>query len=406
MGGSPNTRRKYVLIASGAVLLSCHGEYVPFSEACSNGDLEVGEICDDQNEVDGDGCNNDCTLSGTEQWTSCIESFADPAVRAAGVAFDWQGNPILVATIVSEEGGPAKIWTRGFNPEGEVRWTSVCCDEPDTDFVAVDAAKSILTADKTIVIGGRINGGAHSDASLVLVLDGNGDRLWQATATDMEPVLAVTAGSVDRVYAAVERDGKPVLLGLGSESWNRTIETASDGQFTARALDGFSSLYAAGVIEGGAAKQCGWLGRYDSGQFLWQSEDGNGRYLDLAVNYAGGDVYALAMTPCSGSAQTTVHHYDSAGIRSSELEFPAPHMDATGLGLAIDNSQRLTILAEGAGGPTLTRIAADGSMLWTTAVPMLKAQTLAVAAATGHVALGGVNQKGGKVDVCLRYHSP
>ena len=409
MGGSPSLRRECLLVVFVALVLSCYGEYVSLAEACGDGRLDPGELCDDHNDVEGDGCNNDCTASATEQWTRCIESFPHPDVRANGVSFDREGNPVLLATIVSEEGGDAKVWTRSFDQDGAVLWTSVCCDEPGSDYVASAAGGPVVSADGGIVIGGRITGGAMNDASLVLSLGGDGDLLWQAEPTELEPVAAITALATDRVFALVERGGEPVLLGLGAKSWSRAVAAASAGTFTARALelDGTAALYAAGVIDEGPAKGCGWLGRYgnDGGQFFWQAEDGDARYLDVAVDPSAGRVYALAMAPCSGAARTTVHRYDASGLRSSDGEFPAPRLDATGLGLAVDGAGRLTILAEEAAGPTLTRIAADSTMLWTAAVPGLAAQVLAVAP-TGRIAVGGIQQKGGKVDVCLRTLTP
>ena len=36
----------------------------PVEDDCGNGLLEAGEVCDDGNEVDADGCNRDCRQSG------------------------------------------------------------------------------------------------------------------------------------------------------------------------------------------------------------------------------------------------------------------------------------------------------------------------------------------------------
>ena len=408
MAGSPSTLREHALMAAASFVISCYGDYVSLSEACGDGQVAAGELCDDGNDIDGDGCNNDCSLAATEQWTRCIPSFVHPDVRANGAAFDSAGNAILVATIVSEDGGPAKTWTRSFDRDGGVRWTSVCCED-EADFVASAAGGPVVLTGDDLVLGGRVTGESLTDASLVLSLDARGDVLWQAASTDQEPILAITALARDRVFAAVEREGTPVLLGLGAKPWSRVVATASDGAFTARALElqGADFLYAAGAIEDGVGENCGWLGKYGnvSGLFSWQAEDGDARYLDLAVDPVQGLVYALAMAPCTGSAKTTIHRYTADGVRSSGLEFPAPRLDAAGLGLALDGEGRLTMLTADAGGPTLTRLAADGPTLWTAAVPQLTAQVLAVAPG-GRIAVGGIQQNGEKIDVCLRSHTP
>src|SRR5262249_44115174 len=45
----------------------------PSDFACGNGVLEVGELCDDGNLVDGDGCDADCFASGGVLWTQIYD---------------------------------------------------------------------------------------------------------------------------------------------------------------------------------------------------------------------------------------------------------------------------------------------------------------------------------------------
>jgi len=39
----------------------CEGEDTPPTAVCGNGQVEIGEQCDDGNEVHGDGCSCECT---------------------------------------------------------------------------------------------------------------------------------------------------------------------------------------------------------------------------------------------------------------------------------------------------------------------------------------------------------
>lgn len=406
----PRTRLKSPRAAlcafAGAILGACYGEYIPLGERCGDGQVTVPEACDDANSIDGDGCNNDCTPAARELWTRCIESFPHPDVRAAGVAFDSLGEPVLVATIVSQEGGRTQVWTRNFDGDGAVEWTSPCCSDVDVDFVAEAAA---MTENDEVVAGGRLSGEGLVDGSLLFVLGGDGALRHIDSHVDQEPVAAIAAVVDDPIYALVQRAEGPILLGRGSSPWRRPVEQASPGEFLGRALtliDG-TDLYAAGVIENGSPSQCGWLGRYSSasGQFRWQSEDGGGRYADIAIAPSGDVVYVLAETPCSGDVKSTVHRFRTDGLQSSSVEFPAPRLARPAVGLAVDGVGRLTLLTGAAEETSLTRLAPDGSTLWTVPVHGLAAQALAVSD-DGHIAVGGIIQKESRVDVCLRLHTP
>lgn len=410
LNSPPNARSRGFKAArnalAGIILGACYGEYVPLGERCGDGQVSAPETCDDGNDIDGDGCNSDCTPAAGELWTRCIESFPHPDVRAAGVAFDSLGEPVLVATIVSQEGGRTQVWTRSFDGDGAVEWTSVCCSDVEADFVATAAA---MTEDDKVVIGGRLSGEGLVDASLLFVLGADGVFRRNETHVDQEPVAAIAAAVDDPIQALVQRVDGPVLLGRGSSSWSRSVERASPGDFAGRALtliDG-ADLYAAGVIENGSPGQCGWIGRYSSasGQFRWQSEDGGGRYTGIAVAPSKDFVYALAEAPCSGDVRATLHRFRTDGLQSSAVEFPAPRLARPAIGLAVDGSGRLTLLTGAAAEASLTRIAPDGSTLWTVPVHGLAVQALAVSE-DGHVAVGGIIQKESRVDVCLRLHTP
>lgn len=413
MRGSPAIRHEHLLALAFAAAPACFGDYVSLADACGDGQRGIGEVCDDGNAVEGDGCNNDCTVSASEVWTRCIESFNDADVGVAGVAFDRDGNPILLATIVSEEGAPPRVWTRSFDLAGEVRWTSVCCDDPDRTHIAATASGPVVGADGRVALGGRTTGESAPDTSLAVLLNADGDLLRRAPPIDDEPILALTALDGDHVFAVVERDAQLTLLGLtdltDAVPWARPITTTSDGTYRVRALapTATQALVVAGVIDDGPVNGCGWLGRYgnDGGQFLWQSETGNARYHGIAVDPTDDRIYALAMAPCTSDAQTTVHRYDPGGLRASALEYPAPTFDATALALGIDDERRLTLLTDDAAGSSLTRVADDGAVMWTAPIPDLNAEVLAVAA-DGRTAVGGTLEKEDRVDVCLRLHTP
>jgi cysteine-rich repeat protein len=71
--------------------------------ACGDGDLNTsrGEDCDDGNDVQGDGCNNDCVPSGTELWTRTFTGLAE----GRGIATDGADNVLVVGETIEERVG-------------------------------------------------------------------------------------------------------------------------------------------------------------------------------------------------------------------------------------------------------------------------------------------------------------
>src|SRR5688572_21025309 len=52
---------------------------------CGDGAMQPGEECDDGNDVDGDGCNRDCRVSGQEVWTVATVAVAAVAIDVVAV---------------------------------------------------------------------------------------------------------------------------------------------------------------------------------------------------------------------------------------------------------------------------------------------------------------------------------
>jgi cysteine-rich repeat protein len=51
---------------------------------CGNGEMDAGEECDDGNDVDGDGCDNDCTWSCERNWECADDDFCTSDVCDVG----------------------------------------------------------------------------------------------------------------------------------------------------------------------------------------------------------------------------------------------------------------------------------------------------------------------------------
>ncbi len=86
----------------------------PSLENCGDGLVDPGEDCDDGNDIDGDGCNVDCVVSGSVRWST---EFNDTVCTNVGA--DAFGGVYLRAHGVAT-GSPQSL--RGLGMNGEELW--------------------------------------------------------------------------------------------------------------------------------------------------------------------------------------------------------------------------------------------------------------------------------------------
>lgn len=99
---------------------------------CGNGEEEGDEDCDDGNDVDGDGCNNDCTESGAVRW----QTYVDGASRddcANDLAVDSDGMVGFAGEAIADAEGTANIFAGLLDADGEVLWTVTHDSESDAE---------------------------------------------------------------------------------------------------------------------------------------------------------------------------------------------------------------------------------------------------------------------------------
>lgn len=68
----------------------------PASPTCNDGHIDYGELCDDGNDVVGDGCNPDCRISGVKQWEDEIYAEALGEHTEAGAVVIWPEPAAIV----------------------------------------------------------------------------------------------------------------------------------------------------------------------------------------------------------------------------------------------------------------------------------------------------------------------
>ena len=141
---------------------------------CGDAATNGPEACDDGNTIDGDGCNVDCLVSGSEVWTERYAGRDAGDARAHGVAVDLDGNVV----VVGEEfvvGQGANIWMAKYTAEGMQLWTKTLVGNGTyadvARAVAVDSAGDYIVTGELAVKG--------EDGNLwVTKMDPAGNEIW------------------------------------------------------------------------------------------------------------------------------------------------------------------------------------------------------------------------------------
>ena len=85
---------------------------------CGNGVLKESEICDDGNSVEGDGCNNNCEVSGSLEWCK-VEFGAEGGTSIVrSLAVDSAGNAVVVGGAHNPQADTTEAFVAKYTPDG------------------------------------------------------------------------------------------------------------------------------------------------------------------------------------------------------------------------------------------------------------------------------------------------
>ena len=192
--------------------------------SCGDGVVHEGEVCDDGNDVNGDGCNVDCQPSGQELWKVGYASPGDLRDRCYSVAVDEQGNAAVIGH-VSEEGTGYNLWVRQYDAAGEIGWTWVLNGDGNAD---EEGWSVVPLPGGDWLVGGSVATADRETDAWVGRLNADGILVWEATYDGGESYLDTTRG------VAVAPNGDVVTIGYATN--DRNLET--DLWFQRRSPDG------------------------------------------------------------------------------------------------------------------------------------------------------------------------
>ena len=247
--------------------------------------LDPGEDCDDGNMVQADGCNNDCSISGSLIWEHVHASgLGSDGLR--GVAVDDMNDAYVVG--LERLADATQIgWLRKYSRQGGLEWTRTIAGGAAGSHVLRGIAGGV---GEIVVVGTLNNGGNTGDDIVYAAYDADGNQSWQmghssAITSGGFPVPGADAGWA----AAFDPAGNPVIAGqvqtqnnsrniwtrmltpAGAETWTQTYNSAAGGNDQGRgvAVDTAGNVVVAGFEEGPTSRDI-FVRKYDpTGAELW-----------------------------------------------------------------------------------------------------------------------------------------
>jgi cysteine-rich repeat protein len=291
--------------------------------------LDADEQCDDGDQTNGDGCNNDCVISGSEVWSHTHAS--GTGVDAGRAVVVNESRDAFVVGQVRTPTGTADIWLRRYTVEGGLDWTRTL----DGGLDANDVGFGIARADDALYLAASMAAPEGGTDAAYARYDLSGTLVWQLG--DVGPVLG---GSDAALAVAVDPAGYPIVVGhqtvqgQGINAWIRKLDPAGNALWTvssdgpvngddranAVATDFDGNIVVAGWQTGAAGNRDIWIHKIDpDGAEVWTViVDGAEALNDAAHGVAIDDDGAIVVAGFEGTSvpspsQWWVGKFDAAG---------------------------------------------------------------------------------------------
>jgi cysteine-rich repeat protein len=158
---------------------SCNADCTAPGPFCGDGAVNGEEPCDDGDDVDGNGCNVDCVVSGSVLWTVTYDGPDHGSDLGRGVVVDPNDHVVVTGSVNVD--GASSAWVRRYTPEGAADWTSFFPSKEGSSF----AGPVVALPDGNLVFGGGFD---TADAEIspdawIQRIGEQGDQVWVRTHT-------------------------------------------------------------------------------------------------------------------------------------------------------------------------------------------------------------------------------
>ncbi len=254
---------------------------------CGDGNPDPDEDCDDGNGIDADGCNNDCTISGSIEWFHSQAGGVGQDEQAWAVRVDPAGNAYVAGEIF---GADVNMWVRQYTTDDAVGWTQVLDGGGGND----GARAGALSGGTFYVAGYRVIPGQSNNIWIrSFDLDGNVGLNVEyndpANGSDVSGGVAVAPGGnfVVAGNEAVALQGADIWVRkydpAGTEVWTRGANGPANSTDHGRdvAVDAAGNVAVVGYHTVTGEGRNIWVRLYDTnGTELWTQTSGNPSLLD------------------------------------------------------------------------------------------------------------------------------
>ncbi|MEM7155959.1 MAG: hypothetical protein AAF799_24115 [Myxococcota bacterium] len=269
---------------------------------CGNGMTDPGEACDDGNGTDADGCNQDCTVSGSVLWSHNQSSAVGQNDRGFAVAVDDDGQAYVGGDFHNATN--LDFWVRQYTDEDALGWTY-----QSSAGIGNDAARGALVDGDTLYVAGfrNITGQGNNVWLRSFGLDGSPglDISYNAPSNSNDVALDLALTPTGNLIVAGYETNNISMTGrngwvreytpAGSAGWTATYNGPSNStdQVNAVAVDSMGNVAVTGYQTVGSQQDI-WVRVYDpAGAPVWTTtyegveglnDQGTGIAFDAADN--------------------------------------------------------------------------------------------------------------------------
>ncbi len=390
----------------------------PPPSVCGDGMMEDLEECDDGNQVSGDGCEIDCTVTfDSSIWQVTAGGQAGIQDVGHGVVVDGAGNIIAVGYVSDAVANP-DMWIRKLDPDGNEIWTTQLDPSGGGDdrayAVAVDGADNIY-------VTGEIDTAPALSDLWVGQLTPDGTLGWSDTVdgagADSDGGRGIAADDSGNVYVTgfvkVGTNDNDIFVGRwnagGAAAWTDTIAGPGglDDRGRGIALDSAGDVVVGGFVANAAFNRDVWLRKYDAdGNEQWTQTWDSLRGLDdagFSVAIAPDDTIGIAgTTPVIATNQDAwLGKYAADGSLVWFKQFgAASFLNDHGLGVTSDADGNFVVAGYKSNSNTdrdiwMRKYDAGGNVIWTQSIAGAglvadEAQGIAGDAAGNYIAIGEI----------------
>lgn len=358
--------------------LTCTGGTCLPASVCGDGIEMPGEDCDDGNDLDADGCNVDCRVSGSLLWSGPIgdQEYGSSALRVAIDSQDFIAVAGEDSTFILE----TVSFVSRLDATGELQWTVAPSDCWGTRGLAVGLADEIrfgcLRSSKTEPF--LIN-----DLSLDGALDGT-------IATPQWPVdIVVAPGGANLTVG-----GSTLMTIVGDEV--TTSALPSDTPSIALTQGGGLALVHNDSVDGVDGNILTTLDdAMNPSQTAWTSAGPEGHAVEV-VSDSTGNLVVLGQRVIPGNFPERFPWLRKVSPDGTELWTLMLDVDSTNsfFAAAVDSHDRIVVTGYINGSSTIFKLDPDGEALWETPLTDIHVRDLAVNSHDEIVGVGNDVQTG------------